>query len=934
MPLTAVLPSRAAPAFLIGPLAFLVAVAGLLGLAGPAAATFNPSLVKDINSATETSAPTTYTDVGGTAFFTADDGIHGRELWVSDGTAGGTEMVEDIYPGATSGLDDNGEIVSFDGRAFFSARTPGEGYEVWTSDGTPGGTEILKDIDPGSDFNAPREFEIHDGELFFAADDGSGEGLWKTDGTALGTVKVAAVAVDYDLTSIGGMLLFGHKATSGHELWKSDGTGPGTEKVKVLDTGVGGFEGFTMAGGEIFFSAGDPLGENLFKTDGTGSGTELVVGEMSIHDLASAGGKLLFKGDGELWSSDGTSAGTGELKDINPSGASGPQPFGNVGGDLLFSADDGTTGRELWKSDGTGAGTTRVKDIYPGAQSAAPEPSAILGGELYFGADDGADGRELWKSDGTGAGTAMVADLRPGSGDGLPLTPFSFGMNDVELMQFGTVGTSLFLNAENGSTGIEPWVSDGTAGGTALIEDVNVQPAGSLPADLTDVGGTLYFRPGEPLLGLEPWKSDGTEGGTGLLKDIVPGSGSGVPNDNQFIFDENQFTNVGGRLFFSAVDETNGRELWVSDGTVAGTKLVEDINPGFEGSEPYYLTPVGDTVFFVADDGTHGRELWKSDGTPGGTDIVKDVQSGTSGAAKNVVNVGGTVFFGATDGSNGIQLWKSDGSPGGTEQVKDPASPGQTGDPRELTEVDGNLFFIGGSSDRELWISDGSDGGTEQVANINPSGSAYLGLLTDVGGTLFFRALNGSAFGLYSSDGTEETTTELTTAVDPKEITELGDLAVFRGDGGPDGGEPWISDGTPGGTEQLKDVRPGATGSSPSSFTNVGGTLLFSADDGSTGRELWQTTGTPGSTVPAGEIVAGAEGGNPSGLTTVGATLFFVADDGLTGPELWKAVDGGPDTIPPRPRSTAVPATARRSPIRRPRSPSRRPSPARPSSAG
>jgi ELWxxDGT repeat protein len=889
----------------------------MLGMADSARAVFSPSLVKDINSATQTSAATSYTDVGGTAFFVADDGIHGRELWVSNGTAGGTEMVKDIRPGSDNGIQHfSEELISFDGKLFFVATTSAEGPEVWVSDGTPGGTEILKDINPGPDFDPPHDFEVHGGELFFGADDGGGEGLWKTDGTEGGTEEVASVEVDDDLTSIGGMLLFGHHEPFAHELWKSDGTGVGTELVKVLGGGgVGGFEGFTSSGGEIFFAAGAPVGDNLYKTDGTAGGTEVVVEEVSIGEMADVGGTLLFAGadggDSELWSSDGTTVGTDVLKDIDPAASSLPDTFNLVGSSLLFTADDGTNGRELWISDGTAVGTTMLEDIFPGPQSSDPAPSALVGGELFFGADDGTNGRELWKSDGTAPGTDLVEDLRTGSGDGLPLTQFLPGVGNIELMQFGAVGGRLFMNADDGFTGIEPWVSDGTAAGTSAIEDVNTQPAGSQPHDLTDVGGTLFFTAGEPSLGLEGWSSDGTGPGTGLIKDIVPGSGSGLPNDNVFLFDENQFTDVDGTLFFSAVDEEHGRELWISDGTVGGTELIKDINPGTDGSEPYDLIAVGDTLYFTADDGSSGRELWMSDGTPAGTDIVKDILPGGGGLVTGLTNVGGTVFFSATDGS-GLELWKSDGTSGGTVPVTDPS---KTGDPRNLTAVDGALFFVGGpsgggsSGNRELWISDGTDAGTEQVADIKTDGSSSPALLTDVGGTLFFRALNDTpAFGLYSSEGTEETTTELTTAVDPGEIAALGDLAIFRAGGGPDGSEPWVSDGTPGGTEQLRDIASGAAGSGPASFTNVGGTVVFSADDGVNGRELWQTDGTALGTVAAGEIVSGASGGSPTGLTAVGSTLFFTADDGTTGSELWKAEDGAPDTTPPQTTIDAGPA--------------------------
>ena len=112
------------------------------------------------------------------------------------------------------------------------------------------------------------------------------------------------------------------------------------------------------------------------------------------------------------------------------------------------------------------------------------------------------------------------------------------------------------------------------------------------------MGGTLFFTANDGTNGHELWKSDGTAAGTVLVKDIYPGSG------NSFARFSVNLTNVGGTLFFTANDGVNGTELWKSDGTAAGTVLVKDINPGSSSSYPRYLTNVGGTLFFTANDGT------------------------------------------------------------------------------------------------------------------------------------------------------------------------------------------------------------------------------------------------------------------------------------------------------------------------------------------
>jgi ELWxxDGT repeat protein len=70
------------------------------------------------------------------------------------------------------------------------------------------------------------------------------------------------------------------------------------------------------------------------------------------------------------------------------------------------------------------------------------------------------------------------------------------------------------------------------------------------------------------------------------------------------------FVVAGDRLFLSAFDDEHGFELWQSDGTEAGTRLVQDIAPGNLSSTPDWLTGVGDRLYFTADDGVIGRELW------------------------------------------------------------------------------------------------------------------------------------------------------------------------------------------------------------------------------------------------------------------------------------------------------------------------------------
>jgi ELWxxDGT repeat protein len=337
----------------------------------------------------------------------------------------------------------------------------------------------------------------------------------------------------------------------------------------------------------------------------------------------------------------------------------------------------------------------------------------------------------------------------------------------------------------------------------ALVKDINPGAGGSGPYLLTNVNRTLFFRAlGES--GSELWKSKGTAAGTTLVKDIYPGPLGSDRTDYPFLID------VNGTLFFNAYDDASGIELWKSDGTVAGTTLVKDIQPGPYGSEAAESPiSVNGTLFFTADDGANGDELWRSDGTAAGTTLVKDINPGAGGSGPyGLTNLNGTVFFSADDGTNGYELWKSDGTAAGTTLVKD-VNPGiYYSFPSGLTNVEGTLFFHAddGTNGRELWKSDGTEAATTLVKDIKPGAADSIG-----------------AFGGYS------------------DLTNVNGTVFFSADDGTSGGELGKSDGTAAGTALVKDTNPGAGGSFPGELTNINGTLFFSADDGTHGVELWKT---------------------------------------------------------------------------------------------
>jgi ELWxxDGT repeat protein len=347
--------------------------------------------------------------------------------------------------------------------------------------------------------------------------------------------------------------------------------------------------------------------------------------------------------------------------------------------------------------------------------------------------------------------------------------------------------------------------------------------------------------------------------------------------------DPHELTSVGHILFFAATDGVHGQELWRSDGTGAGTKLVRDIAPGGANAYPGELTNVGGTLLFTADDGIHGYELWRSDGTAAGTQMVVDIgpPGGPDGAGsdpRELTEVGGTLFFvvlsegaGSPFGDNLDELWRSDGTAAGTKLVRrvgpdptDPAYPLRWWPPSELTSVGSTLFFEVSDDTHgiEPWRSDGTAAGTRLVRDIYPGLNPIRG------------SRNNPA--------------------PPRELTNVAGMLYFTAYEPTHGYELWRSDGTWKGTRIVRDILPGSQPDpktrTPEEFTAVGRTLFFVADDGVHGRELWRSNGTAAGTRMVRDIAP--DSGflrMPRQLANIAGRLFFNADDGLNGRELWRA---------------------------------------------
>jgi ELWxxDGT repeat protein len=390
------------------------------------------------------------------------------------------------------------------------------------------------------------------------------------------------------------------------------------------------------------------------------------------------------------------------------------------------------------------------------------------------------------------------------------------------------------------------------------LEDRSMLSTAFMPTSVINLNGILLIQ-GQENGTQELWRSDGTAVGTFLLNAFVP---TGVLEKTGVLENMLGSSNavVNGMFFFESKDDNHGLELWKSDGTLNGTVMVKDINPGSGDSFPGNLTNVDGTLFFTAFNGVQSG-LWKSDGTSAGTvEIAPVIPAGSMAGAH------GTAYF-QGGGKSGLQLWKSDGTVAGTGQV-DLINPAGSSFPGYFATMNGTLYFTAvdssGGTDPSLiyslWKTDGTAAGTVRISAFYPDrGFAYPYLGTVVKGALYFTVYSGP----YCCDPSRPASTWV----------------------GPTSTELWKTDGTTAGTVMLKSF----DNNLPHALTNVSGNLFFTVDDGTHGQAIWKTDGSPDGTVMVRSFDQQTEGSNPGLLTDVNGTLYFTLFNGTQGLEIWKS---------------------------------------------
>jgi len=789
----------------------------------------NFKIVRDVNSIKNASPEAgnntgdtgyaSFTKYNNIAYFNADDGIHGREIWRSDGTAGGTYLFKDLFPGKGEGVP--------------------SGFTVWKN------------------------------KLWFIATDSTGKSLWSSDGTVTGTLPVVKLnnASADKLMATDTLLYF---ITNGYVLWRSDGTADGTFLLKDFSklsyNGVAGISGMVNSYGRLYLKAKTADINSfqdfvrLYTSDGTVAGTKVVDNDAVDVDqvTVTTNGVLYFtarlvSGNRRTFWISNAEFGNAYQEDFSSDfnvSQSAPRLYRNK--EIFYIANDTSVAGSLFRLDVSAASTPiRVKQF-----NALPKGSIITalfntGNAILISINTSAGNKgQLWLSNGSTVGTKLLKDN---------CYPVSYAQTNESIYFAGS--------GNQNDAGI--WQTDLTESGTVLLKG-NFAGNNNALKYLTGVGdpGRLIFTATDSS-GTQFWKTEGTTQTTTIVKPInqTTSMSSGAFS----------FVTLGERLYFGAYANADGvagkTSLWRTGIDGADADSIPDVSPvAILASGNFYgngrlgsFAPLNNSIFFNGVDNKTGRKgLFRYDDLTGKLTLLKDTGNVTF---RWIVPTENFVYFAFQGNDNGnlCSLFRTDGTAEGTIMLESGLRDIYFQNYRRgqvPVAIDSVLYFVqnkAGGND-ELWRTDGSVSGTQKLQEVEFMNNS----LCTFKDSLFYT----SGFNLYKTGGLPNT------AVLIKEnLSDIRNLVVSSNqlyfsaasanpseNRGIKGNELWVTDGSANGTHPVKDIAPGNESSNPDYLIDGNGKLFFFANDLVHGNELWKTDGTDTGTVLVKDITTGVQG--------------------------------------------------------------------------
>lgn len=841
--------------------AFAVAALAMTATVPAWAAPVRVGMVADLDTSPAatpaSSTPQRFRTIGGNVYFAAGTALTGTELHVLAGGSAPARLVADLAPGGASssptavGLAGNRLIVSAD-----------DGYvglQFWAIDPAGATTRLTSKTFPAWG-PQPVAFGSVGNRLVFS---GYGSALWASDGTAAGTQPLNRYGnwAGVPGCSVNGRVVMLDRDITGSRIVATDATPAGT---LTLATSTLGEQAWSASDGNYCYFAVGSYRWEIWRTDGTAAGTSVWRdGDGDLCGMARLGGQfyVLTSGNSLRLINAGTQA---VVATLPQSICHSPRTLFAAGGRLVFvgppATQDDPAARALYVSDGTAAGTQRIAlpaNVYAGY----PLQAAVMGQRFVFQ-----------------AGFSGAYTLDPPT---TAITPLAPGFPGLENGDIATLGDAAFLSANDATHGYEPWRSDGTPAGTALLADVWTtsndglrwtDPA--LPATASD--DRLYFvRLASSAQGgkRELWRTDGTTAGTRGLAPAAVGNRDVrqvIALDQGIALSVDSYDGTTGSMavYRADADLSITGTIW-SDASIAsllqpvpGGGLLFDcdgsgsgnvcawapaqaqaiVAPGLQTDRRVErLGQLGTTALFLVSEGGSGdlRGLWRSDGTaPGTFRIATDLYMpfyGFSGSSPALVH-GNVLWFLACDAvPDQCGLYLTDGSTAGTRRV---AAVGSAyGD---IEPLGNRVAVLTGLNTMQLAVSDGSEAGTQALGAFPLFGRIGL---AGTGNRVYFVAGEGSSPLLYASDGTPAGTGAVAlppqTRPSPAPPVALGnDTVVFRCTSPATGDELCVAD-TTSGSVVVHDLFPGPTTSSAQFLGKTVDSAYFAADDGRHGRELW-----------------------------------------------------------------------------------------------
>lgn len=846
------------------------------------------------------SYPSEFLEFNNLMFFEAGSQGYGREIWTLSGNQDKSCMLKDIFPGNSSavsyGLSKASVILN--NKLYFVANDGTSSGEIWCTDGTSEGT--VK-ITHSQNYNIS-QFTLVGDHFYFVKRINNFLQVWISDGTENGTKMVKGGIQSASYTVYEGkcnntfIFCFTPQSAMETSLWRSDGTSEGTYAL-LSGSGIGGTdissqciefnnELYFVISDDYIFGYGSSVG--IMKTDGTVANTvpvkAILVGGtwlIDYDDVIAINNKLyfsFFEVDYNrlfIWESDGTESGTKLIYDVSGDTYFSTSNLYSDGDHLIFCGKNENGGTSLIRMNLQDYSLDFIKELqgvitFPGYfvyPESVGKIREINDGKIFITVPGMIPQYEGWISGLTESSTIRVPILDD---------YVTYLYDDILVFK-----DKFYLSKNSPENGRELWVSDGTAEGTILFEDIDNTMGGLAGTHLWDLGNKFVFIADDGIHGKELHVNNmGTEN---AVIDIWKGKNGSFPA-NMIKYKNN--------IYFTASDSAHGTELWKTDGTNEGTQMVKDMTEGRYSTHITNPVVFNDTLFFLTyrdgsdylcklkDDnlveikGLFGisslfacdsylffiagpyKDLYVTDGTSAGTVMLKEFD-----ICRNFAQVNGKLYFTASERNAGDEeLWSSDGTQSGTVMVKD-IGMGYPSEPNQLINFNNKLFFTAYTQEngRELWQSEGSEVNTLQVIDIiqGPQNSLY-----------------NARFHLWNNN------------------------LYFNANDGLHGFELWKTDGSESGTRLVKDINSGGESSFPSLMASNENAVYFQAYDPEHGTELWKSDGTESGTIMVADIFPGVISSSPANILATSGDVFLFADTQNDGRQIWQIdPDAGPSGL-------------------------------------